>query len=1516
MDNNDKVITLFSYIKELYEQKYSIIADVKAQQWFQWLSEIPANEAYVKLNYLDRLSEDDEMGEEKSIILEVSKPEFEKCPSIPEILLFWVEPGWQKFNNQALRKDSIQIYKGETLTTENFTDDPLRVSTYNYWSKDRDRWVIRQLEINKIRLLFNQLYLIYNELENNSEAVELMVGQGILSCQSDLYEFVSHPILLKRLSMEFLAKQNIIRIIDSNVDPELYTMLLQKIDFINHLAVKGLKDDLEDNFYHPLDRKETPEYLKSFAHRLHSDSKYSSDLNDRLNEYDKLIIYDHPVFFVRKRTGGVVKAIEDIIGQIEETGQVSGPLLNLIGENVSQFSDSLRSLDLSQSLAAINGEDKSVLLSKEANEEQLEIARQIEKYNAVLVQGPPGTGKTHTIANLIGHFLAQGKNILVTSHTRKALSVVKEKVVPELQDLCVSVLYDNNLDMERSVDGISEYISSHNSLELHQNSEKLKRERDKIIDDLSNIRQKSYSIKFKEYESIVFDGKEYSPAEAARFVHENRENLSYIPGKVKLNQPLPVTIGDLELVYKSNSEISVSEEIELENKLPNPDSLLAPYQFESAVKSLRKIEEQLERINEKFDKRLKYNLNQLEVEYQGEKLYKAPDLDKVAELKDMIRNNVFQFSGWEIHAILDGKKGGGFKKVWEDLYNLLDETYQLAGDTVQMTVGKSLTGSHQVDEETIRILCQIKEHLNEGKKLSGLVFLIHRDWKAILENISLNGQPVRTAEDCQVLIVLCRLKLKRDQLRLLWDELIFKNGGINFDELGQEPEETGIQYNKIIKASLNWYEDTFSRIKNCFVQVGFNAELMKEDQINLNAQAEIEFLTHKVYNDLPLYIEIVELIEEDLRDLKGQLDSNLEILTSYKNSVICKLLSAVAVQKNATRYREIFDQLNKLYEKNFFLSERFRILKSIEGSAPEWAAMIKNRTGIHGQADLPANIEEAWKWKQFAGLIEEITKQPFDKLQRQMAELTGKLRQLTAVLSENLSWYHLLTRIEGDISKKQALQGWKMTVKKIGKGTGKRAPALRREAKKLMAECQTSVPAWIMPVNKALETLDPRNNRFDIVIIDEASQSDISALAIMYLAKKIIIVGDDEQVSPSAVGIDQEKMHNLAKMTIQGLIPNSHLYDMNSSLYDIGKTTFPTLMLKEHFRCVPSIINYSNRLSYDFKIRPLRDDSQVMVKPATAAYQVYGQREGRKKVNELEAKTVVALMLACMRHMEYDKMTFGAISMLGEDQAKRIYELAIEKIEPSIMEERRILCGNAASFQGDERDIIFLSLVDSNEGDGPLRMTGEGSGKSTKQRYNVAASRARNQLWVVHSLDVFDDLKAGDMRRDLIEYVSDPKVFSKQQFIEKKSNSPFEIAVSGALEKNGFRIVQHWQVGAYRIDLVAVSGEKKIAIECDGELYSSGAENIRVEMEKQAVLERLGWRFIHIRGSEYYGDPEATLKRVMRELKEFEIEPETEAFFESGEKLGLKERVIATAKVILDDWEKESEALSTESEMS
>lgn len=464
-----------------------------------------------------------------------------------------------------------------------------------------------------------------------------------------------------------------------------------------------------------------------------------------------------------------------------------------------------------------------------------------------------------------------------------------------------------------------------------------------------------------------------------------------------------------------------------------------------------------------------------------------------------------------------------------------------------------------------------------------------------------------------------------------------------------------------------------------------------------------------------------------------------------------------------------------------------------------------------------------------------------------------------------------------------------------------------------MAKCQKAVPAWIMSVNKAMESLDPASNTFDVIIVDEASQSDISALGIVYMAKKIIIVGDDKQVSPMAVGVDINRMNALRDMYIKGIVPNWHLFDAKTSLYDITGTTSQSLMLREHFRCLPDIIGYSNKLSYDFKIKPLRGAGTSRVSPPIVNFRVDdGRREGRQKINTKEAETIVALMMACIEQKEYEGMTFGAISLLGDEQAQKIQQIILQRIDLAVIEQRRILCGNASHFQGDERDIVFLSLVDHNEDDGQLTMAGEGADQSRKQRYNVAASRAKDQLWVVHSLDYTRDLKNGDLRRDLLEYADNPKAFA--QLIAKvkaEAESPFEEAVAKALVASGYNLVQQWEVGAYRIDMVVLYKNNSVAIECDGESFHSGDEKIRADMERQAILERIGWRFIRIRGSEYFRDPDKTMERVKRELNEYGILPES-ILNEPAEQpaSALLDRVKIRAAQIMDEWHSRSDDIA------
>lgn len=445
-------------------------------------------------------------------------------------------------------------------------------------------------------------------------------------------------------------------------------------------------------------------------------------------------------------------------------------------------------------------------------------------------------------------------------------------------------------------------------------------------------------------------------------------------------------------------------------------------------------------------------------------------------------------------------------------------------------------------------------------------------------------------------------------------------------------------------------------------------------------------------------------------------------------------------------------------------------------------------------------------------------------------------------------------------------------IKKLGKtGRVKHAAALHRDAREAMNQCISAVPVWIMPLIKVAESFDPQTTSFDVVVIDEASQCDVMAFIAVYLGKKLVIVGDDEQVSPLAIGQKLDIVHKLMDQFLQD-IPAKVLYDGTASIYDIAKrNSGKAIGLREHFRSVPEIIQFSNRLSYNGNILPLRESSSTDLKPPVVPFRIHnGYCEG--KINSVEAKQIASLVAACTKIPKYRDKSIGIISLYGDEQTSEIQKYLREYISEDVYERHEILCGSPYHFQGDERDVIFLSIVYSSPENPPLSMMGEGYQGLYKKRFNVATSRARDQMWVVYSLDPSQDLKPGDLRRQLIEYSLDPTSWEITiEDLEKQTESPFECEILQDLVRSGFDVTPQWKVGAYRIDMVAQSNGRKVAIECDGERYHT-PETLTEDINRQNILERLGWTFIRIRGSEFYSNKTQTMERVKEKLNNLGIE--------------------------------------------
>ena len=245
-----------------------------------------------------------------------------------------------------------------------------------------------------------------------------------------------------------------------------------------------------------------------------------------------------------------------------------------------------------------------------------------------------------------------------------------------------------------------------------------------------------------------------------------------------------------------------------------------------------------------------------------------------------------------------------------------------------------------------------------------------------------------------------------------------------------------------------------------------------------------------------------------------------------------------------------------------------------------------------------------------------------------------------------------------------------------------------------------------MPLYRVYETVDTGPGVFDVVIVDEASQCGPESLPLLYLGKRILVVGDDQQISPESVGINRDSVTSLAQEFLYDF-DHADSFDVESSLFDQAKRRFGNrIVLREHFRCVPEIIRFSNDLCYSTTpLIPLRQYPPERMQPLRRVHVADGYREGvqSRVTNRPEAERLVQTVVECCQDPQYADRTMGVITLQGGSQAPLIEGMLLDELGAEEMERRRLICGDPYSFQGDERDVIFLSLVAAtNQRIGPL----------------------------------------------------------------------------------------------------------------------------------------------------------------------------------------------------------------------
>ena len=1039
--------------------------------------------------------------------------------------------------------------------------------------------------------------------------------------------------------------------------------------------------------------------------------------------------------------------------------------------------------------------------------------------------------------------------------------------IENLRPLCVSVLesdLESREQLKQSVLGITNRLSQSNQQELEIQAGHLNRRRNELSDEHERSREALRKARADEYREIVFGGTSISPSDAARKVAAGRDQHDWIPGPVALGESPPLSVREIHELYATNGTTFPEDDRLASQSLPPATFVLSPDEFSQA----------LEAKQAGIDNRLWENVGSLVGKEQDIQELTQEFGDAIAGFK--------RFSDWQLAAVAAGRGHPGVRRPWDELLQKISEIRELVAEAqADFIKHRPDIANNPALDVQLKIAREIREHLLSGGELRerGLFFgrSIRKPWQGAYEAWSVNGRPPVSAEEVTAIHRLLAIKINRAELENLWDGLMAANQAQPFADLHDEPERAAAQFAPAIHESLNWWNGRWSPLVERLRALGFNwIGFMALQPPNIVKQGSIIRCVNAVeftlLADMEKTAKRVALIEAERK-----LEHALKQLEPFDRPEVVELRRAMQA-RDTMGYRIAQKKCSEAARRQTAVLRRNELLERLERRTPsgvpiaeEWAVSIRNRVGDHGRPKPPGDATEAWEWRQLNDELERRAKVDLGEVGARIASIHEELKRTTCELIDQRAWAGQVRRTS--LKQRQALMGWLKTVETIGKGKGKRVPQLRRKAQRLMEECRSAVPVWVMPLARLVESFDFSKQCFDVVIIDEASQCDVMALLALALAKKVVIVGDDEQVSPLAVGQKQDPVDHLIQVHLQG-IPNAVLYDGRMSIYDLAKQSFSGLIsLLEHFRCVPDIIQFSNHLCYRGDIRPLREQSDSPLRPHVVPFRVEGCET--KYVNREEALAIASLIAAALERDEYRNMTFGVISLLSgdreENQAFEIERLLLKYVAPDEYQRRRIICGNSAQFQGDERDVMFLSMVWSPK-DSPLRFLDD---KKFRQRFNVAASRARNQMWLVYSLDPSTNLKQGDLRRRLIEHALDPCAVTRE--LERslaRTQSPFERLVLGHLVRAGYRASPQWPVGSYRIDFVVGGGGKRLALECDGDRYHP-LEKLPEDMARQGILERLGWRFIRIRGTSFFRDREKTMRDVFKKLEEAGIPPES-----------------------------------------
>jgi len=1343
------------------------------------------------------------------------------------------------------------------------------------------RWAEAERKRRRLSHLYVKLFTLQQELAGAliEGQLELVWGMGLGVAGKSGTAF-AYPLVTRLVDLSFDAGSQAAEVRPRDLDPRLELELFAQAEGPAMGDAEKAAEDFLAIAAEPLSPFDPSTYepLLAIARRCLGVSAAAADAPNApepaaASVDEDLKITSAWVLFARPRSTNVamqdLERFRELLNGLDEDAQLPGAVAALVTESATENSPlqlpAYRGLSATYHDSAVpaSAEKRDLFFPKPFNDEQARIVQLLETSDGVVVQGPPGTGKTHTIANIICHWLANGRRVLVTSMRDPALAVLRDQLPEAIRPLAIALLaaeQDGVNRFEHSIQKIATEVQSLDALAFGRDIARLEETIDAFHGRLKRIDTDLGRWAKLNLSRIALGGESIDPQDAAAEVVQKTGEFEWIADALGVGpQYAPRFTGD-DIARLREARRQLGDEIaHAGNVLPVPADFPDTLQLVKAHDELQRFTRLIAQARASELPALAGSGTQAIAQARA----LSEHITRVKALREEIAGLRLP---WPDGVIARMKRGEP-----EQLFDVFDalavEIEQAGTQRVQALMRPILVPDAA---ETDAQFLQAVANLAGGRRAFGLSSLFGKsDAQKLLGLVRVAGAPPIIAADWQIVLAHLAHLRKRRELTARWNAIAPELGihsVLLADARGWLSAQSQLALYAKVKQLAREEAGLCANAMNLF-PAWPRAALAGVDA---QALAEVEHALSHHLNKYQL-AQISGVLEGLHRALEGKRGKIVDSLRDF----LARTLGNPALDESAllAQWSVLMAELARLHALAGPLGIVNEVTASIaESGAPKLARKLRQAAEVDEDKALPETLLRDWRLRRLATHLQAIDAQEeFKRLSAARAGIEHDLARAYDDLVVKRTWLKLAENATPNV--RAALQAYLNAIQRIGKGTGKRAFRYRRDARFAAAEAHRAVPCWIMPHHRVSESLPAQLGCFDLVVIDEASQSDLSALPVLLRARKLLIVGDDRQVSPQAIGLEEERIKALMQRYLPEQVP---LYraqmSPDRSIYDLAKVVFARsgVMLKEHFRCVAPIIEYSKREFYAHELRPLRlARSSERLDPPLLDYLISEARR-ENGVNRAEVEFIVGEIKALTADPKMHSRSIGVVSLLGEEQALRIWERLTQEVGPDAMRRHAVTCGDARLFQGRERDIIYLSMVSApNEVGAPL------SRDTFAQRFNVAASRARDRMILVRSVELHHLSESDRLRRSLITHFARP--FSEEPVrvtdLREICESPLERELFDWLNGEGYQVTPQVAVGAYRVDLVVEGrGDARLAVECDGDKYHGPQQWIE-DMRRQRSLERVGWVFWRCFASALRRRREAVLDDLRQTLSARGIEP-------------------------------------------